>query len=62
MPIKEESFRIGCGRYIQGSGYIKKTGDEVIRLGTSPLIIGGKTALDITKFKIEKSVAEKCNK
>ncbi len=62
MPIKEESFRIGCGRYIQGSGYIKKTGDEVIRLGTSPLIIGGKTALDITKSKIEKSVAEKGNK
>lgn len=62
MPIKEESFRIGCGRYIQGAGYIEKVGDEVSRLGTSPLIIGGKTALSITKSNIEKSVAEKCNK
>lgn len=62
MPIKEESFRIGCGRYIQGAGYIERIGDEVLRLGTSPLIIGGKTALGITKSKIEKSVSEKCNK
>lgn len=62
MAIKEESFRIGCGRYIQGEGYIAKTGDEIMRVGTSPLIIGGKTALDLTKSKIEKSVSEKCNK
>lgn len=62
MPIKEESFRIGCGRYIQGAGCIEKAGDEVLRLGSSPLIIGGKTALSITKAKIEKSVAGKCNK
>ena len=46
MPIREESFRIGCGRYIQGRGYIVKTGDEILRLGTSPLMIGG----ELTKF------------
>ncbi len=62
MPIKEESFRIGCGRYIQGVGYIERTGDEVRKVGTSPLIIGGKTALEKTKSKIEKSVFTKCNK
>ncbi|MBQ4087272.1 MAG: iron-containing alcohol dehydrogenase [Clostridia bacterium] len=62
MPVKEESFRIGCGRYIQGAGYTERVGDEVLRLGTSPLIVGGKTALEITKSKIEKSVSEKCNK
>lgn len=62
MPVKEESFRIGCGRYIQGVGYVKRVGEEVLRLGTSPLIIGGRTALGITKSEIEKSVAEKCNK
>ena len=49
MPIKEESFRIGSGRYIQGPGYLQKTADEVLRLGTSPLIVGGKTALAITR-------------
>ncbi len=62
MPIKEESFRIGSGRYIQGQGYLIKTGEEVLRVGTAPLIIGGKTALGLTKAKIAESVAEKCDK
>lgn len=62
MPIKEESFRIGSGRYIQGKGYLAKTGDEILRIGNSPLIIGGKTALDITKAQITKSITGKCNK
>lgn len=61
MPVKEESFRIGCGRYIQGKGYIEKIGKEVLRLGKQPLIIGGKTALEKTCDKIEKSIAAKCN-
>ena len=62
MPIKEDSFRIGSGRYIQGRGYLAKTGDEILRLGTSPLIIGGKTALDLTKPQITQSISGKCNK
>ena len=62
MPIKEESFRIGCGRYLQGSGFIEKIGDEVTRLGTSLLIIGGKTALEITGANIEKNIRSKCKK
>ena len=33
MPIHEESFRIGCGRYIQGKGYISKIAEEVLTLG-----------------------------
>ena len=35
MPIKEESFRIGCGRYIQGPDYIERVGEEVLRLADS---------------------------
>ena len=62
MPIKEESFRIGCGRYIQGAGYVQKVGEEVLKLGTSPLIIGGKTALGITRDNIENGVKDNCNK
>jgi len=61
MPIKEESFRIGSGRYIQGKGYIEKVGEEVLRKGKRPLIIGGKTALEKTREKLEKSIKEKCN-
>ncbi|MBQ2754511.1 MAG: iron-containing alcohol dehydrogenase [Clostridia bacterium] len=61
MPIYEESFRIGCGRYLQGKDYILKTGDEILRYGTSPLIIGGKTALSVAGEKLENSIKEKCN-
>ena len=62
MPIKEESFRIGCGRYIEGAGYIEKIGEEVKRVGSSPLIVGGETALSLTREKIEKSVTGICDK
>jgi len=57
MAIKEESFRIGCGRYIQGKGYIERCAAEVLRLGNAPFIIGGRTALSLTTEKIEKSLA-----
>ena len=36
-------------------------GEEVLRLGRAPLIVGGKTALSITKSEIAKSVAETCS-
>ncbi len=61
MPIYEESFRIGCGRYLQGQNYINKAGDEILRYGTSPLIIGGKTALSVAGEKLENSIKDKCN-
>lgn len=62
MPIHEESFRIGCGRYIQGAGYVTRCGEEVARLGTSPLVIGGKTALSLTRERIIESLAPLCDK
>ena len=61
MPIYEESFRIGCGRYQQVQNYINKAGDEILRYGTSPLIIGGKTALSVAGEKLENSIKDKCN-
>ena len=57
MPIREESFRIGSGRYVQKSGAITELGAEVLKLGKRPLIIGGKTALNITREKITNSVS-----
>ena len=62
MPVKEESFRIGCGRYIQGKGYISKCGEEVLRLGSSPIIIGDTTTLSITKESLDSSVKPLCKK
>jgi len=58
----ETSFRIGCGRYIQQSGALSLCGDEVTRLGRAPLIVGGPTALSLTRDTIEKSIGEKCAK
>lgn len=58
--IKENSFRIGCGRYLHGSGIISTVADEVLRLGCrKPFVMGGKTALSITRESIEQSLAEK---
>ena len=61
MPIHEESFRIGCGRYIQGSGYISKIAEEVLTLGKKPIIIGDDITLGLTRDKIEKSLSTVCN-
>lgn len=62
MPIREESFRIGSGRYLQGCGAIAKLPDEILRLGKAPLIVGGKTALEKTQTKIESSLVGKIAK
>ena len=56
MPIREKSFRIGCGRYLQEAGILATLGAEVCRLGTSALIVGGKTALSITSDTIKTSL------
>ncbi len=60
MPIKEASFRIGCGRYLQEAGILRQCGAEVLRLGSAPLIVGGKTALALTRQQIESSVSRAC--
>lgn len=58
MPIREQSFRIGCGRYLQGAGFIENCAGEILRLGKKPLIVGGRTALSLTHNSIEKSVRD----
>lgn len=62
MAIREKSFRIGCGRYVQEAGALAMTADEVLRLGKSPIVVGGKTALSLTREAIEKSFEGKINK
>ncbi len=56
MAIKEPSFRLGCGRYLQSPGAIGLIGEEALRLGRSAFIIGGKTALGLTSESIEKAL------
>ena len=62
MPVKEESFRIGSGRYVQRKGLLNTCGAEIMRYGKSPLIVGGKTALSLTKETVSASVASVCEK
>ena len=62
MPIREESFRIGCGRYLQGAGMISRLGEEVNRLGSAPLIVSGETAWRIAGEAAENSVKEGCSR
>lgn len=62
MPIREESFRIGCGRYIQGKNYIAKCGEEVLRFGTSPLILCDDITKQFTQGALEDGVRQLCKK
>lgn len=57
--IPEESFRLGAGRYIQAAGAISLVGEECLRLGkTNPIVLGGETALSISRELIEKSLSD----
>ena len=56
MPIKEKSFRIGCGRYLQGANILNDVADEISRLGKAPFVVGGSTALELTRKAIEGSI------
>ena len=60
MPIREESFRIGCGRYLQGEGMLSRLGEEVLRLGSAPLVVGGENGLSVAREAIEDSLLPAC--
>ena len=62
MPIRESSFRIGCGRYIEEAGALAQIGAEIRRLGHAPLIVGGRTALSLTHDTFTASVRTACSK
>ena len=50
LKIPQESFRLGCGRYIQKEGAISSLDKELAILNVKkPFIIGGKTALSLTQ-------------
>ncbi len=55
--VVESSFRLGAGRYIQENGAVSLVGEEIVRLGCKKtFVMGGRTALSLTKDKIEKSL------
>jgi glycerol dehydrogenase len=45
------------GRYVQGAGAIKEIGLHTSRIGSSALVIGGKTALSLCGHDIQESLA-----
>ncbi len=45
-------------RYIQGAGAIRELGDHAARLGSSALVVGGRTALSLGGADIQASLAE----
>ncbi len=60
MPIREPSFRIGCGRYLQGADMLKSCGKEIARCGNSPLIVGDKTSLSLTSDTLGNALSDTC--
>ena len=61
MPIKESSFRIGCGRYVQEENLLSRAGEEIARLGRRPLIVGDDTALNIVRAALIPSIMPACD-
>lgn len=58
MPKKDGSFRIGCGRYLQGENFIQKSGCEFLRFSDKVVIIGDTISFNITKEDIAKSAKD----
>lgn len=57
LSIKESSFRIGSGRYIQESGCIARLAEEITHLGCAhPYVIGSPTALSLARPTMEASL------
>lgn len=54
--IKDIAYKFGCGRYRQEAGLLDEAGDEITRFGRKAVIVGGKTALGLTKERLEKSL------
>lgn len=50
---------IGVGKYIQEEFALDKAGEEAILLGRKAFVLGGKTALEVVRDKLEASLAEK---
>ena len=55
MPSREESFRIGCGRYLQKEGVLRECGSEVLALGKHALVIGDDITLPLVRNSLEES-------
>ena len=58
MPKKDGSFRIGCGRYLQGENFIQKSGCEFLRFSDRVVVIGDTISLNLTKEDIAKSAKD----
>lgn len=58
MPIRESSFRIGAGRYVQEEHLLTRAGKELARFGRAPLLIGDDTSYALTHEILEQSLTE----
>lgn len=58
MPVKMESFRIGCGRYLQRKNILCECAPELLKYGNRPLILAGKTAWAVAGKAIDQSLSD----
>ena len=56
MPVKIDSFRIGCGRYLQRKNILHECAVQLKKYGSRPLILAGKTAWKIAGDAIDESL------
>lgn len=56
--IVDVAYKFGGGRYFQGENVLELVGEELKRFGTKAYIIGGPTALSLTRPRLLKSLEE----
>lgn len=59
LENKTVCLRVGVGKFLYGHGCIRELGDEVVRLGGKPLVIGGPTTVPLVMGLTEENFREK---
>lgn len=55
----DAAYKLGAGRYIQMPGALTEAGNEICRYGKCVWVVGGPTALSLTKESLKKQFQEK---
>ena len=50
--IVDNAYKFGCGRYVCGFGVLEQVGQEVKRVAKKVFLVGGKTAISLTKERL----------
>ena len=53
----DASYKFGAGRYIVQRGLLEKAGEELLRYGRRPYVVGGPTAISVVRDRLSRGLA-----